>query len=85
MSGLDDDQHKNNDGEWPYHVAFPAALWQGTGCLIIMDFCKRFKIRDVCYSVKHDGVDYIVYQFSDPREAARFCLRFNGRIIESKP
>lgn len=84
MSRLDDDQHKDS-GEWPYHVAFPAKLWQGTDWFIITGFCKGFKICDICYSVKHEGVDCVVYQFADLGEAEQFCSQFDGRLIEHKP
>ena len=81
MAQLDDNQHENDDGGWLYHVTFPAKLCQGTGWLIIMDFCKGFKICDVCYPVKHEGVDCIVYQFADPGEAEQFRSQFDGIFI----
>ncbi len=69
---------------WPYHVAVPARLYQGTDFLALMKFCEGLNICDICYTVKRDGIEYAVYIFADRSEAEKFRQQFNGEIIQSQ-
>jgi hypothetical protein len=85
MSEFNDEPAKSAiDKDWPYQVAFPAALCQGTAGLVMHDFCKDLKMCEVHYAFRRHGTEYWVYCFADRAEAEKFRRRFNGEFIDAR-
>ena len=70
---------------WPYQVALPSALVQGTNGLAVLEFCENLEMCEVHDTIRRHGNEFWVYSFGNREDAEKFRARFNGTVVDRKP
>ena len=75
------------DREWPHQVALSEEAVQGRNFIIVDRFCRGLSVCPRRQHYRKDGVDFIVFCFSELSDAQYFQMHFDGQLMtpETRP
>jgi hypothetical protein len=68
--------------KWPYHVALSADKVRGVrNRQIVWSFAETLSAAPRPYSLRREDLDFVVFCFAKPEDAAVFAERFGGERL----